>query len=67
MDKNYDIIAFFSKNFYFKKGKGAIFPDIIKIVTMFIKATLKGSKQVRRNRNYVPKCESMNLHLYFLI
>ena len=58
---------FFQKTFLLRRTGVAIFADIIKFVTMFIKATLKGSKQVRRNRNYVPKCESMNLYLYFLI
>ena len=38
----------------------AIFVDIIKFVTMFIKVIFKSEK----NRNYVSKC---NLYLYFLI
>ena len=40
------------------------FADIIKIATMFIKTTFKGSKRVKRIRNYALKC---NLYLYFLI
>ena len=42
----------------------AIFADIIKIVTMFIKTISKDSKIVKRIRSYVSKC---NLYLYFLI
>ena len=42
----------------------AIFADIIKIVTMFIKTIFKDSRKVKRIRNYVSKC---NLYLYFLI
>ena len=42
----------------------AIFSDIIKILTIFIKAILKDSRKVRRVRKYVSKC---NLYLCFLI
>ena len=41
----------------------AIFADIIKVITMFIKKIFKDSK-VKRIRNYVAKC---NLYLHFLI
>ena len=54
MDKNYDVITFISKV--------AIFADIIKIVTMFIKRIFKDSKKV--TINYVSKC---NLYLLFLV
>ena len=50
------------KNLYFKKARVAIFADIIKILTMFVKIILKDSKKVIRIRNYVSKC---NLYLYF--
>ena len=63
MGKNYDVITFFQKIFLRRPGV-AIFADIIKIVTMFIKTILKDSKKVRRIRNYVSK---WNLYLYFLI
>ena len=33
----------------------AIFADIIKIVTIFIKKSLKDSRKIRRIRNYVSK------------
>ena len=47
------------------KGPGvAIFADIIKIVTMFIKAIIKDSRKVKRIRNFVTKS---NLYLCFLI
>ena len=42
----------------------AIFADIIKIITRFIKKIFKDSRKVEKIRNYVPKC---NLYLYFLI
>ena len=42
----------------------AIFAEIIKVVTMFIKIIFKDSKKLKRIRNYVLKC---NLYLYFLI
>ena len=42
----------------------AIFADIIKVITMFIKKIFQDSRKVKRIRNYVPKC---NLYLYFLI
>ena len=42
----------------------AIFADIIKIITRFIKKIFKDSRKVTRIRNYVSKC---NLYLYFLI
>ena len=45
MGRNYDIISFISGNLYFKKAESSFFPDIIKIVTMFIKTTLKDSKE----------------------
>ena len=42
----------------------AIFANIIKIVTIFIKTIFKDSRKVKRIRKYVLKC---NLYLYFLI
>ena len=42
----------------------AIFGDIIKIVTTFIKAIIKDSRKVKRIRNYVSKS---NLYVYFLM
>ena len=63
MDRNYDVITFFTKKLYFKKAGVTIFADIIKIVTMFIKTILKDSRKVRRIRNYVSE---WNLYLDFL-
>ena len=63
MDRNYDVITFFTKNLYFKKAGVTIFAGIIKIVTMFIKTILKDSRKVRRIRNYVSE---WNLYLDFL-
>ena len=59
MDRNYDVI-----NVNLRRPRVAVFADIIKIVTMFIKTISKDSKNVKRIKNYVPKC---NLYLYFLI
>ena len=64
MDKNYDIITFISKYLYFKKAWRSRFSDIIKILTMFIKANFEDSEKVKRIRNYVSKCD---LYLYSLI
>ena len=60
MDRNFDVISFFSKNLNW----AAIFADIIKIVTMFVKTILKDSRKVSRVRNYLSK---WSLYLYFLI
>ena len=56
--------AFFQKIFILRSPGVAIFPDIIKILTVLIKVILKDSRKVRRIRNYVSK---WNLYLYFLI
>ena len=42
----------------------AIFADIVKIITRFIKQIFKDSREAKRIRNYLLKC---NLYLYFLI
>ena len=42
----------------------AIFANIIKILTRFVKEIFKDSRKVKRIRNYESKC---NLYLYFLI
>ena len=52
MDRKYNVITFFSKNLY------------VKIVIIFIKATLKDSRKVGRIRNDLSK---WNLYLHFLI
>ena len=57
MDKNYDITTFISKYFILRKPGEAIFPDIIKILTMFIKTNFEDSKKVKRIRNYISKCD----------
>ena len=43
-----------------RRPREAIFADITKIVTMFIKTILNDSKKIKRIRNYVPK---WNLYL----
>ena len=63
MDRNYDVITFISK-YLSKRLRVAVFADIIKIVTMFIKALFKDSQKVKRIRKYVPES---SLYLYFLI
>ena len=43
MDISYDLISFISKYLYFKKA----FAEIIKIVTIFIKANFKDSNKLK--------------------
>ena len=64
MDRNYDIITFFQNTLILRRSGVAIFADIIKIVTMFIKAIIEDSKKVKRIINYVSK---FSLYLYFLM
>ena len=54
----------FQNTFTLRRSWVAIFADIIKIVTMFIKKIFKDSRKVKRIRNYVSKC---NFYLYFLV
>ena len=63
MDRNYDVITFFSKNLYFKKAGVAIFADIIKVLTTFFKTILKDSGKVIRIRSYESE---WNVYLCFL-
>ena len=49
----------FQNNFILRKPRIAIFADIVKIVIIFIKTILRDSENVKRNKNYIPKC-----HLY---
>ena len=51
MDTNYDVISFFQKTFILRRLGVAIFADIIKIVTIFIKTIPKDSRKVRKIRN----------------
>ena len=64
MDRNYDVITFFSKKLFSRRPGIAIFADIIKIVIIFIKTILEDSRKVRRIRNYESK---WNVCLYFSI
>ena len=64
MDIKYDVISLFQNIFLLRSPRVAIFADMIKIGTMFIKEIPKDSKQVKRTRNYVLIC---SLYLYFLI
>ena len=64
MYRNYDVITFFQNILILRRPGVAIFADIIKIVTMFIKTITKDSRKVKRIRNYVSKS---NLYLYFLM
>ena len=63
MDRNYDVITFFQNTLTLRKSGAAIFADIVKIVTIFIKTIIQDLK-VKRIRNYVSKS---NLYLYFLM
>ena len=62
---NFDVIVFFLQNIFILRNPGvAIFADIIKVVTMFVKKIFQDSKKVLKNGNNVSK---YNLYLYFLI
>ena len=63
MDRNCDVITFFLNTLVLMPGV-AIFADIIKIATMFIKTIIQDSRKVKRIINYVSKS---NLYLYFLM
>ena len=54
----------FQNIFILRRSRVAMFADIIKIVTIFIKTGFKDSKNFKTIRNYVPKS---NPYLYFLI
>ena len=58
MGSNYDVITFL-----LRKPKVAIFANIIKTVTMFIRTIFKDSRKVKRIRNYVSKIESLSVFL----
>ena len=73
LDKNLSVTSWteimtsqnlFQNTFILRKPRVAIFVDIIKIVTTFIKKIFKDSENAKRIRNYVSKC---NVYLYFLI
>ena len=64
MHRTCDIITFISKTLILRRPRVAIFADIIKILTMFIKTIIKDPRKVKRIRNYVSK---PNLYLYFLM
>ena len=64
MDRNYGAITFFSKIFTLRRPGVAIFADIIKIVTKFIKTILEDSEKLVEKE--IIK-ELWNLYLYFLI
>ena len=53
----------FQSTFILEKSGVAIFSDIIKLVTKFIKTIFKDSDTVKSIRNYISK---RNLLLYFL-
>ena len=54
----------FQNTFILRRPGVAIFADIIKIVTTFIKTIFKDSRKVKIISNYLSEC---NLYLYFLI
>ena len=64
IDKSCAARNLFENTFILRRPRVSIFADIIKVVTMFVKAIFSNSKEIRRIKNYVSKC---NLYLYFLI
>ena len=66
IDRGYDVISFISKyqnTIILRRARVAIFADIFKIVTTFIKKIFEGLKNVKRTRNNESK---YNIYLYFL-
>ena len=57
-------LLLFQNTFILRRPGVVIFANIIKIVTMFIKAITKDSRKVKRIRNYLSKS---NLYVYFLM
>ena len=53
MDRNLDVISFFTKTFILRRTGVAIFANTIKITSMFIKAILNNSRKVRKIRIYL--------------
>ena len=65
IDINYDLIIFFFQNIFILRRPGeAIFADITKIVTSFIKKIFIDWRKIKRIISFVSKC---NLYMYFLI
>ena len=64
MDRNYNVITFFQNALTLRRPGVAIFVDVIKIVTMFIKTIIQDSRKLKKIINYVSKS---NLYLYFLM
>ena len=64
MERNNEVITFFSTNLYLKKPGLAIFAHFIKILTMFIKTILEVSRNFRRNRNYVSKRNFLDIEKF---
>ena len=54
MDMNYDVITLFQNTVILRRSGVAIFADIIKMLTTFIKKIIKDSRKVKRIRNYLP-------------
>ena len=67
MDRNHDVIIFTSKYFILRRRRVANFPGIVKILTIFIKATVKDSKKVIRIKlktlKVCPKMQSISVFL----
>ena len=53
MDRNHDVISFFTKTFILRRTGVAIFGNIINITSMFINAILNNSRKVRKIRIYL--------------
>ena len=53
MDRNHDVISFFTKTFILRRTGVAIFANIIKITSMFIKGIFNNSRKIRKIRIYL--------------
>ena len=63
MDKNYDATTFFKNTLILRRPRVAIFADIIKIVSVFIKTIIQDSIKVKKNYNLYIKIQSLHVFL----
>ena len=63
MHRTYDVITFISKTLILRRPRVAIFADIIKIVSVFIKTIIQDSRKVKKNYNLCIKIQSLHVFL----
>ena len=63
MDINYYVIKFISKHIILRRIRVGNFADIIKVEIIFIKATFRDSKKVKRIINFLLKMQCISVFL----